>query len=85
MMLRKGIRPTIGELKVVFPGFELTTPGRFTYKGYDIIQNQYGHFMIKLNGEGIEVAHSTLSDTLQVIDRLDGKPEVMGVNICGGW
>jgi hypothetical protein len=55
------------------------------YKGYDVYQNQYGHFSIKLNGEGIDVCYSRLSETLQIIDRLDGKPEVMGINICGGW
>lgn len=55
------------------------------YKGYDVFKNQFGHFNVRLNGEGIDSWHGRLRDALESVDRLDGKPEVMGVNICGGW
>lgn len=55
------------------------------YKGYDLYQNQFGHWNVRLNGAGIDVWHGRLRDALKSVDRLNGKPEVNGINICGGW
>jgi hypothetical protein len=55
------------------------------YKGYDVFKNQFGHFNIRLNGEGIDVWSGSLRECMQIIDQLNGQPEKAGINICGGW
>jgi hypothetical protein len=72
------------ELMQKFPMLVIS-PVVIWYKGYDVLRNQYGHYNIRLDGEGIDAWSGSLNECLQVIDQLKGKPEKAGVNICGGW